>query len=335
MNLDNTLLDALTQRGVLINVSVRYWRACKKLNPEDLGLSRVQVDDRLISLGHKRLVPKESLKQLALLEGRAHALVEENTFPFLGGIAHYLPNAKLGEVNDKLQAVREDFGMEQQAFLARYSELREAALNEWRTVAQGLVDDPARLLAVIGSAFPSADKMPRYFSFDIRTFQIAVPDVPQAQLIDIATQQELIEVRRQAAEEARREIGHSCQEFVADCVATLREQTATLCSEMLQTIDGTKSVHQKPLNRLVRFIDHFRELNFAQDSEMEEQLERIRREFLGRTAGEYRDSDFARAKLVNGLATLRDRASDMAKADIAELVDGFGKLGTRKFALAA
>ena len=332
---DTTLLDALTQRGVLINVSVRYWRACKKLNPEDLGLSRGQVDDRLISLGHKRLVPKESLQQLALFEGRAHALVEENTFPFLGGIAPYLPNAKLAEVNGKLKTIREDFQMEQEEFLEQYSDLRDAALNEWRTVAHGLVDDPARLLAVIDSAFPSAERMPRYFSFDVRTFQIAVPDVPQAQLIDIATQQELIEVRRQAAEEARREIGQSCQEFVTDCVATLREQTATLCSEMLQTIDGTKSVHQKTLNRLVRFIDHFRELNFAQDSEMEEQLDRVRKELLVRTAGEYRDSDFARAQLVNGLTTLRDRASDMAKADIAQLVDGFGKLGTRKFALAA
>ena len=35
---DNRLLDALSCRGVLVNVSVRYWRARKKLNPEDQGL---------------------------------------------------------------------------------------------------------------------------------------------------------------------------------------------------------------------------------------------------------------------------------------------------------
>ena len=33
----NNLLDVLTREGVLINVSVRYWRGCKKLRPEDLG----------------------------------------------------------------------------------------------------------------------------------------------------------------------------------------------------------------------------------------------------------------------------------------------------------
>jgi len=45
--------------GVLVNVSVRYWRARKKLNPEDLGPSADQVNARLISLGHKRRPPKD------------------------------------------------------------------------------------------------------------------------------------------------------------------------------------------------------------------------------------------------------------------------------------
>src|SRR3954467_12531293 len=84
----NNLLDVLTRAGVLINVSVRYWRGCKKLNPEDLGLKSSQVSDRLISLGHKRLLPREALAELALVEGRAHALIDQNTFPFLNGLSH-------------------------------------------------------------------------------------------------------------------------------------------------------------------------------------------------------------------------------------------------------
>ena len=42
----NNLLDVLTREGVLINVSVRYWRATKKLKPEDLGLDPTQVAER-------------------------------------------------------------------------------------------------------------------------------------------------------------------------------------------------------------------------------------------------------------------------------------------------
>ncbi|HUR46448.1 MAG TPA: DUF3150 domain-containing protein, partial [Candidatus Saccharimonadales bacterium] len=93
--MNDQLLDVLTRAGVLINVSVRYWRGCKKLNPEDLGLKSSQVSDRLISLGHKRLLPREALAELALVEGRAHALIDQNTFPFLNGLSHFLPNAKL------------------------------------------------------------------------------------------------------------------------------------------------------------------------------------------------------------------------------------------------
>ncbi len=54
--MQNNLLSLLTRGGVLLAVSVRYWRGCKKLRAEDLGLDSADVPDRLISLGHKRLL---------------------------------------------------------------------------------------------------------------------------------------------------------------------------------------------------------------------------------------------------------------------------------------
>ena len=87
MNNTNTdLLSALTREGVLINASVRYPRFHKKLSPADLGLAPDQVSERLVSLVHKRLLPKEALAELALVEGRTHAILDKGTFPFLGGI---------------------------------------------------------------------------------------------------------------------------------------------------------------------------------------------------------------------------------------------------------
>src|SRR5947209_6154022 len=97
-NNNHDLLQILTREGVLLKVSVHYWRGTKKLKPEDIGLKEADLSDRLISLGHKRLLPKEALASLAVLEGRAHALVESNTFPFLNGLGHFLPNLRLEEV---------------------------------------------------------------------------------------------------------------------------------------------------------------------------------------------------------------------------------------------
>src|SRR3954469_2406016 len=149
MNHNQNLLAVLTREGVLIKVSVRYWRGTKKLKPEDIGLKQADLSDRLISLGHKRLLPKDALAGLAVLEGRAHALVESNTFPFMNGLGHFLPNARLEEVTSKLKEIESEFWKAKEDFLKKYSFLREQASKEWRSMAKNLVNDPNRLVAAI------------------------------------------------------------------------------------------------------------------------------------------------------------------------------------------
>ncbi len=194
--------------------------------------------------------------------------------------------------------------------------------------------DETKLLATIDAAFPVPEAMPRHFGFAVSMFQVTVPDVPQADLIELGTQQELVAARERAAREAQQMIRTGCQDFVAECVATMRQQTAQLCDEMLSTINGSGSVHQKTLNRLVSFIDTFKDMNFANDAQMSEQLDRVRKEFLGRNAAAYRDNTQAHDRLVTGLSALRDHARTLATADAQDLVASFGKLGSRKLQVA-
>ena len=346
------LLQILTREGVLLNVSVRYWRAHKKLRAEDLGLAPDQVSERLISLGHKRLLPKEATAALALVESRAHALVEANTFPFLNGLAHFVPNAKLGEVTAKLKALETEFWRAKNQFIAQYGPLRDAALEEWRVLAGNLADDPARVVAAIEAAFPPAPTLERKFGFDTQLFQIAVPERLGLDLLTLGDQEHLIQARQQAAREAAAKIRQQAesfiaecvtrlreqtQRFIAECVTSLRQQTAQLCDDMLHSIRaGATGVHQKTLNRLIRFIDQFKQMNFVGDAEMEQQLETVRRELLSRTAEDYRQGGLsARATLESGLARLADTARELARQDATELVQRFGGLGRRKFQLAA
>lgn len=330
----DTLLNVLTREGVLLNVSVRYWRGQKKLRPEDVGLSPGKVSDRLISLGHKRLLPRDATKQLALIESRTHALVEANTFPFLNGLGHFLPNARLEEVTGKLNELETQFWEAKRAFLDRYQELRGDAVQEWWRMASDLVPDPERLVATIEAAFPINGQMDRYYGFDIRMFQIALPEEIGLQLVDAGDQSEVLAARQRAAREAARRIRQDAEAFVGDCVASLRQQTAQLCNEMLESIRTSDTgVHQKTLNRLVRFVDQFKQLNFANDSEMEQQLEQVRSELLTRSASEYRDDRMAEQQLTSGLSQLRDYARNLASQDANELVRRFGDLGHRKFHL--
>jgi len=335
-NQNNHLLDALTREGVLINVSVRYWRATRKLKAEDLGLNPDNVTERLISLGHKNLLPREALERFALVESRAHSLVESSTFPFLNGLGHFLPNAKLEAVTRKLKELETEFDQARHAFLGQYAELRQQASAEWYEAARRLVSDPERLVAAIEASFPNVSQMQRAFGFEAHLFQVRAPEGLDVALVSQGEQEQVITARQQAAAEAASQIQRGAESFVADCVTSLREETAKLCEQMLESMrTGKTGVHQKTLNRLVRFVDEFKQLNFVGDSQMEAELERVRKEFLNRTAEEYRESPAAQAELESGLSNLRIYAQQLAQEDARQLVERFGVMGHRRLHLAA
>ena len=333
------LLDVLTREDVLLNASVRYPRFHKKLNPGDLGLAPDQISDRLMSLGHKKLLPKEALADLALVESRTHALVDQNTFPFLGGIGHFLPNGKLVEVQEQLNAQEIHFRAARDRFLDDYDELRRRALDEWEIALRHLAksrDEAACLYEQVAASFLPREKLEPRFAFEVQLFQIAVPEDLGMELVSFAEQQEVRRARHDAANAAARQIREGVAGFVGECVTELRHQTAQLCDEMLTSMRSgkTEGVHQKTLNRLVKFIDDFQSLNFAGDTEMAQQLDRVRSELLNRSAEDYRQSPTATRSLQDGLTQLRDQARELATRDARELVERFGQVGRRKLQMA-
>ena len=331
----HSLLDAVCRRGVLIATSVRYWRGCKKLAPEDLGLDPATVSDRLIQLGHKRLIPREALARFALIESRTHALVEGASFPFLGGIGRFVPNPRLADLTDKLDKLKEEFREETLDFVAGYGPMREAALLEWRDAARLLGGPSGLLLDTIEQSFPPAGDIARRFAFDTRLFQVAAPESIRLEVVEGVEQIEVAENRRRIADEAARRLRGDLDDFIRECVASLREQTALLAGEVLATINGSESgVHQRTLNRLNSFIDQFRSLNFSGDQQLEAVLERFRRDLLTRSAEEYRNDAGAMNDLTSGLNRLRESAVQLARGDAKDLVARFGQMGVRRFAAA-
>ena len=203
-------------------------------------------------------------------------------------------------------------------------------------MAENLVKNPDELVETIEQSFPYPSRMERYYAFNIQCFQIALPEGLAAEMVAAGDQRAVVEARQRAAVEAQSRIREEVETFVGDCVASLREQTAVLCEEMLGSINGSENgVHQKTLNRLVRFIDQFKGMNFANDRVMEAQLENVKKELLSKTAEEYRDSAVSRARLKQGLSQLANQAKQLAKQDATELVQRFGEMGRRKFNLAA
>jgi hypothetical protein len=139
--------------------------------------------------------------------------------------------------------------------------------------------------------------------------------------------------RRRIAEDASRRLQADLDGFIRESVASMREETARLATEVLATIDGSENgVHQRTLNRLTTFIDSFRSLNFAGDQQLEATLEKFRRDLLQRSAEDYRNDSTAMASLTDGLSRLRENAVQLARSDVREVLARFGQMGTRKLA---
>jgi len=335
--LNNTsLLDAVCRRGVLVATSVRFWRGCKRLAPEDLGLDPANVNERLIQLGHKHLIPRDALQAFALIESRVQATVESSSFPFLGGIGRFVPNPRLADLKDKLDTLDKDFTRATLDFIAGYGPMRKKALAEWREAARNLNGDADKLIATIEQSFPPEGELTKRFGFETHLFQIAAPEDIRLEVAEGMEEVAVADDRRRIAEEASRRMKADLDGFIRESVASMREETARLASEVLATIDGSDNgVHQRTLNRLTTFIESFRSLNFAGDTQLENTLERFRKELLNRSAEDYRKDKGAMASLTDGLARLRASAVQLAQGDAREVLARFGQMGARKFAAAS
>lgn len=335
--MQNQLLDAISREGVLASVFIRYWRAAKKLEAEDLGLNNRQIADRLIVLGHKRLLPREALARFALVESRAHAAVERASFPFLGGIARFVPNRNLAKLTETLDGLKAEFEEEIDSFMDRYEDLRASALSEWRETAKGLDVPVGEFVDRIAANFPSGMRLRQRFHFDTHIYQVTAPESVRLQATSAADQAAVVQARASIASQAAEKLARDAESFIGDCVATLRQETAQICDEMLASMKAGKTdgVHQKTLNRLLGFIDSFKTMNFAGDEALETMLENARRELLGKTAEEYRDSTAAQVQLTTGLKKLGDEARRLATQESKAIVERFGKLGARRFTLVA
>jgi len=303
--------------GLLMAVHVRRWSGAKQLNPQDLGLKPEDVAEAY-RLGKKMLIPDEVLAEFRKIEGQARYLIDRNSFHFTIGNAQFVPHNKVESIQTQLQDFHtlymaladklvENYDKHRQEMVPVYLEAAENAFirstpenhtfgidYDREKEKKNFIDN---FMQRLDSYYPSAESLRARFDLSWDAFEITVP-------------KSSLSAEYQAQMESR------IREFVDDVVKTLRQETLEVCAKVQEALESKKVVHGKTLNSMANFIDHFKELNFIGDTEMEQMLEKLRKDILSKyTPSNLKDNAELKAELRRRIQKIKEHAefSDVSK----------------------
>lgn len=344
--------------GVLVDVHVRYWTGAVHLQPADFGLTPEQVSTAM-KLGRKYLVPEEIIKRFRTIESRARYIVESNAFRFPVGHANFVPKRRQEKVFGELEGCKQEYiqlttdlienfdlykeqmrPVYQEAAEKAYENSRPAGVNTFSIESQDAEKEEfiRSFLARIDSYYPEPQTLASKFevNWDVYTISLDASKTTASSALarmQMEDEAHLHELSSQAMREARHQLDveaykDQTQEriggFVDDVVKVLRSQTKNLCEEVANNIRNGQVVTGRTFNRIRDFIDKFQDMNFVGDSEVEEQLNALRREFLDVHPTEnVRDNGELQEELTRRLMFISEKASEIS--DVSEVTGEYSR----------
>lgn len=315
--------------GALVEVHVSFWSGAKSLRPEDLGLKPEDVTDAY-HLGRKMLIPADVVRKFRRIEGSARRLVANGSFRFPIGNAQFVPRKKFEKILKDLKVSQQEYMAMVEDLIEKYDSYRTEMLEVYQKAAEkaymnqlpdsstfGPDYDPEKeraqytdtFLSRIKSYYPPAQSLRARFSLEWDVFEVAVPRMKKTTgegIVEDDTKQSIAE------QEYRKEIQTKISSFMDDVVGTLRQETIEMCSRVAQSVKEGKVIHGKTLNSLKEFVDRFSDLNFVGDTQIEEQLQALRKDYLEvYPPSQINKDEDIKAELGRRLKSLSDAAANM------------------------
>lgn len=315
--------------GALVEVHVSFWSGARSLSPEDLGLKPEDVADAY-KLGRKMLVPADVIKKFRRIEAAARRVVADGSFRFPIGNAQFIPRKKFEKILQELKLSQTQYLALVDELVENYDKYRTEMVEVYQKAAEkayvnqlpdsatfGPEYDPEKeraqyteaFLARINSYYPPAESLKSRFALWWDVFEIAIPRMKKTTgegVLEDQTKQSIAE------EEYRKEMQTKIASFMDDVVGTLRQETIEVCNRIAQSVKEGKVIHGKTLNSLKDFVDRFSDLNFVGDTQIEEQLQALRKEYLDiYPSSQVNKDEDIKAELGRRLKCLSEAAANM------------------------
>lgn len=288
-------LAKLFRDGVLVDVDVSCWTGARMLTPEDLGLEAKDVAEAY-HLGRKMLIPDRIIAAFHKIEGQARNLVQTNSFPY--GSNRFVPKRKLPEIQKQLKELQAKYNALVDDLVLNYDKYREEMRPIYLEAAETAYTNqipssetfgPDRdfeaekkafidaFMARIATFYPPVGTIAGKFSLEWTVWGATMPSLEGGDGEDLVLNEE---ERRELAEDCNRQTHAKLESFVDSVVGELRAETVEVCGHVADSIMSGKVINSRTIQSLRNFIDRFKGLNFIGDSNIENELDKLRAEFL-------------------------------------------------------
>jgi len=300
--------------GVLVNLKVRKWSGQASFTKEDmgaLGMASDAIPDSLVSAGRKLLVSRDSLKQIAQAEMAARALLNKYGVNFPLADAHFVPFAKLPEVEEKLAELSAQFMTAAEQFIESYP-------NAVKCMEQAYPDFWAKCLA--DSYKETADSLRKRFAFRVYKFVVSGSvEFAEATNIDLDAMKKAVE--------------DEVQQFVGNYISEMRGRVQEFCALIRDRVDGSphgeeseaKKLTMRSVKAFRKYIEHFKTMNVFDDAEMAKVLEELDANVLARV----NPTDIKAGVGLDALRVAMDTVYAQASAEGEQVSEYIGQLQRR------
>ena len=228
----NVTVQQLNDKVVLVKPEFHITTGRKKLLVEDLRLADGSElpPEALVSLGSKKVIDPEEIKQFTKLRDQADAACKKVGVKFLGGFI--VPIDDADQLVSDLESVITDFGHKRMAFLADY----EAIVDRW-------CRENPDWSSLIREAVPAKSVVASRLSADFVIFQVAPVDGKVPNRLENKVQGLGGQLFSEIAADARRFVDESIYE------RQTKEQKAAGEPKKLRT-DGVTQKALRPINSM-------------------------------------------------------------------------------------
>jgi hypothetical protein len=313
--------EKIFTHGNLVDINVSMWTAVRKLQPEDLGLPADKISGAF-SLGHKKLVPAEVMREFDHLDYLARRAVEKYSFPFVFGAARFVPKKLMVTLANELDMLIQEYNTLADKFMLDYTKHKISMRKEFVKAATeayvrakafcGFDKDKEEFINVflerVETFYPPVEDIRAKFQMSYVVYQAALPDLSQATYADIAEEGDKIRLMQDAYQ---RTLNKKVELFVDGIVSEQRKRAEEVLVRFAEMLQPNRVVNEASLSAVRNMIAEYERMDIMDDTAFKTLLGEFKQRLIDNfSAKEIRNNSTLRKALVDELQILIRSASD-------------------------